>query len=293
MPAACLTLTAILMRRSRIHRRRRPSRSRRRLAATFAFDGPTHRERSRIRQESSARLRLPGALPLTCPAITISATIRRQVGPPPSQPATEHTGRRLISVFGEDRWRFDAAGWSFIGLNSPDHEHRRLPARPSNSIGLPTQLVAAANGKPVALFIHKPLYLNSPDRFGTRRQHRSRLTFRCRRGFDLRRDAARRRPAAGRQRPRSSAPGFHLWTYLVTCLGAVSGLHHSSTRARCEAAAKSRSTLQPRSSSSARGAIWRLSPRLNYGRRSGDRHRADEKEVLSQYPIEGSETTCA
>ena len=40
------------------------------------------------------------------------------VGPAPKQPATEKERRNYLSVIGEDRWRFDAAGWCFIGLNS-------------------------------------------------------------------------------------------------------------------------------------------------------------------------------
>ncbi len=34
------------------------------------------------------------------------------------QPATEQDRQAFLSIFGEDRWRFDAAGWCFIGLNS-------------------------------------------------------------------------------------------------------------------------------------------------------------------------------
>ncbi len=38
--------------------------------------------------------------------------------PAPSQPVTEQSQQAYLSIFGEDRWRFEAAGWCFIGLNS-------------------------------------------------------------------------------------------------------------------------------------------------------------------------------
>jgi predicted MPP superfamily phosphohydrolase len=37
------------------------------------------------------------------------------VGPAPSQPATEQDRRNFLSIFGEDRWRFEAAGWCSSG----------------------------------------------------------------------------------------------------------------------------------------------------------------------------------
>ncbi len=40
------------------------------------------------------------------------------IGPAPKQPATEKERQNYLSVIGEDRWRFDEAGWCFIGLNS-------------------------------------------------------------------------------------------------------------------------------------------------------------------------------
>ena len=40
------------------------------------------------------------------------------VGPAPTQPVTEQSLQAYRAIFGEDRWRFEAAGWCFIGLNS-------------------------------------------------------------------------------------------------------------------------------------------------------------------------------
>ena len=41
-----------------------------------------------------------------------------QAGPAPKQVASEAERQNFISVIGEDRWRFEEAGWCFIGLNS-------------------------------------------------------------------------------------------------------------------------------------------------------------------------------
>ncbi len=82
----------------------------------LAFGCADQSGRSRICPRTARRP--SGGLPLSCPAITISATIRPRLGPVPSQPATEQDRQAFRTAFGEDRWRFDAAGWCFIGLNS-------------------------------------------------------------------------------------------------------------------------------------------------------------------------------
>src|ERR1700730_186449 len=84
-----------------------------------------------------------------------------QIGPAPSQPVTEQNLQAYRSIFGEDRWCFDAAGWCFIGLNSLIM-NPGLASETEQFDWLAAQL-SNANGKPVALFLHKPLYLNSPD----------------------------------------------------------------------------------------------------------------------------------
>jgi 3',5'-cyclic AMP phosphodiesterase CpdA len=83
------------------------------------------------------------------------------VGPPPSQPVTEPNLRAYRAIFGADRWRFDAAGWCFIGLNSLVM-NSGLADEAEQFEWLASQL-SRLNGKPLALFLHKPLYLNSPD----------------------------------------------------------------------------------------------------------------------------------
>ncbi len=83
------------------------------------------------------------------------------IGPVPSQPVTEQTLQAYRSIFGDDRWRFDAAGWCFIGLNSLVM-NTGLASEAEQFDWLAAQL-ASAHGRPVALFLHKPLFLNVPE----------------------------------------------------------------------------------------------------------------------------------
>jgi hypothetical protein len=83
------------------------------------------------------------------------------VTPNPKQAVTEKDRQAFISVFGDDRWRFEAAGWCFVGLNSLVM-NSRLVSEAEQFDWLACEL-ASANGKPVALFLHKPLFLNAPD----------------------------------------------------------------------------------------------------------------------------------
>lgn len=81
--------------------------------------------------------------------------------PAPSDRATEPRRQNFLSVIGEDRWRFDEAGWCFIGLNSLIM-NTGLGSEAEQFDWLASEL-GRVNGKPVALFVHKPLYLNTPD----------------------------------------------------------------------------------------------------------------------------------
>jgi 3',5'-cyclic AMP phosphodiesterase CpdA len=84
-----------------------------------------------------------------------------ELGPVPSQPVTEQTVQAFRSRFGEDRWRFEAAGWCFIGLNSlVMNTGLASEAEQFDWLG---QQLSSADGRPVALFLHKPLFLNAPD----------------------------------------------------------------------------------------------------------------------------------
>ena len=123
----------------------------------LAFDGPANRDDLEFART------LHDALPVACRYLPGNHDIGdnpTEVGPPPSQPVTEHHRQNFLSVFGEDRWRFEAAGWCFIGLNSMVM-NTGLASEAEQFDWLASQL-ASANGKPVALFLHKPLYLNRP-----------------------------------------------------------------------------------------------------------------------------------
>ena len=123
----------------------------------LAFDGPTSRD------DLEFAGMLHDALPITCRYLPGNHDIGdnpTEVGPAPSQPATERDRQIFLSIFGEDRWRFDAAGWCFIGLNSLVM-NTGLASEAEQFDWLASQL-ATTGGKPVALFLHKPLFLNSP-----------------------------------------------------------------------------------------------------------------------------------
>jgi 3',5'-cyclic AMP phosphodiesterase CpdA len=124
----------------------------------LAFDGPT----SRADLEFAKTLH--DALPVPCRYLPGNHDIGDNptaVGAAPSQPATETHRQTFVDIFGEDRWSFDAAGWRFIGLNSLIM-NTGLASEAEQFDWLASQL-SNANGKPVALFLHKPIYLNAPD----------------------------------------------------------------------------------------------------------------------------------
>jgi hypothetical protein len=108
-------------------------------------------------------LTLHAALPVDCRYLPGNHDIGDNptaVGVAPSCPATEERREAFVSVFGEDRWQFEAAGWRFIGLNSLIM-NTGLPSELEQEDWLTSRL-EGANGKPIALFLHKPLFLNTP-----------------------------------------------------------------------------------------------------------------------------------
>ena len=81
----------------------------------LAFDGPTNGDDLAFARE------LHAGLPVACRFLPGNHDIGDNptaVGPVPPQPATEGGRQKFRSAFGDDYWRFEAAGWSFIGLNS-------------------------------------------------------------------------------------------------------------------------------------------------------------------------------
>ncbi|MEH2527295.1 MULTISPECIES: metallophosphoesterase family protein [unclassified Bradyrhizobium] len=124
----------------------------------LAFDAPTSRSDLVFAKE------LHDALPVPCRHLPGNHDIGDNptaVGPVPKQPATEQERQNYLSVIGEDRWRFDAAGWSFVGLNSLIM-NTGIESEAEQFGWLASEL-GRTNGRPVALFLHKPFYLNTPD----------------------------------------------------------------------------------------------------------------------------------
>jgi 3',5'-cyclic AMP phosphodiesterase CpdA len=123
-----------------------------------SFDGPTQPGDLEFART------LHDALPVACRYLPGNHDIGDNptaVGPAPTQPVTEPNLQAYHAILGEDRWRFDAAGWCFIGLNSLIM-NTGLPGEAEQFDWLASQL-AGAKGQPVALFLHKPLFLNAPD----------------------------------------------------------------------------------------------------------------------------------
>lgn len=69
---------------------------------------------------------------------------------------------RFIKHFGEERWAFEAAGWGFVGINAQLLGSEGQPAEAAQWQWLEHTLNGIAKG-PVALFLHKPLFLDHPS----------------------------------------------------------------------------------------------------------------------------------
>jgi 3',5'-cyclic AMP phosphodiesterase CpdA len=124
----------------------------------LAFDAPTNGDDLEFARE------LHAGLPVDCRHLPGNHDIGDNptaVGPVPPHPATEAARQNFRIAFGDDYWRFEAAGWCFIGLNSLIMNSGL--ASEAEQFDWLASALAAAGGKPVALFIHKPLFLNAPD----------------------------------------------------------------------------------------------------------------------------------
>jgi 3',5'-cyclic AMP phosphodiesterase CpdA len=122
-----------------------------------SWDGPTSRADLEFAREHHA------AFPVNCRYLPGNHDIGDNptaVGVAPSCPATEERREAFVSVLGEDRWQFEAANWRFIGLNSLIM-NTGIPSELEQEEWLKSEL-SGANGKPIALFLHKPLFLNEP-----------------------------------------------------------------------------------------------------------------------------------
>jgi 3',5'-cyclic AMP phosphodiesterase CpdA len=123
-----------------------------------SFDGPTERDDLEFART------LHDAFPVDCRYLPGNHDIGDNptaVAPAAKEPVTEPSLQAYRAILGNDRWRFDAAGWCFIGLNSLIM-NTGLPSEAEQFDWLASQL-SDIKGQPVALFIHKPLFLNTPD----------------------------------------------------------------------------------------------------------------------------------
>jgi len=123
-----------------------------------SFDGPTSRDDMEFAKG------LHTALPVPCRYIPGNHDIGDNptaIGPAPKPPVEEVHRRQFCDIIGEDHWSFEAAGWRFIGLNTL--VMNSALAFEAEQFDWLASEVARVNGKPVALFLHKPLFLNLPD----------------------------------------------------------------------------------------------------------------------------------
>lgn len=124
----------------------------------LTWDGPTNRDDLAYARD------LHAALPVDCRYLPGNHDIGDNptiVGKPPSHRANEVDRDAFNTVFVEDRWQFEAAGWRFIGLNSLIM-NTGIASELEQRDWLVSQL-SGANGKPIALFLHKPLFLHTPE----------------------------------------------------------------------------------------------------------------------------------
>ena len=122
-----------------------------------SWDGPTNRADLEYAKE------LHAALPVECRYLPGNHDIGDNptaVGAAPAHRANEESRAAFVEMFGEDRWQFEAAGWRFIGLNSLIM-NTGIPSETEQQDWLRSEL-SGANGKPIALFLHKPLFLKTP-----------------------------------------------------------------------------------------------------------------------------------
>ncbi len=124
----------------------------------LSWDGPISRDDLKYAKE------LHAALPVSCRYLPGNHDIGDNptaVDAAPSHPANEKDRNAFVAVFGEDRWQFEAAGWRFIGLNSLIM-NTGIPSEAEQMDWLTSQL-SGASRKPIALFLHKPLFLRTPE----------------------------------------------------------------------------------------------------------------------------------
>lgn len=69
--------------------------------------------------------------------------------------------QRFLRHYGEDHWSFEASGWGFIGLNAQLFGSGGLAEEADQWLWFEGAL-RALQGRPIAVFLHKPLFLDFP-----------------------------------------------------------------------------------------------------------------------------------
>jgi 3',5'-cyclic AMP phosphodiesterase CpdA len=124
----------------------------------LAFDAPSNADDLEYARE------LHGTLPVPCRYLPGNHDIGdnpTRIGPILERPVNEARRQAYMAAFGDDRWHFEAAGWCFIGLNSL-LMNSGLAAESEQFDWLASRF-AGCGGRPVALFLHKPIFLNTPE----------------------------------------------------------------------------------------------------------------------------------
>jgi 3',5'-cyclic AMP phosphodiesterase CpdA len=124
----------------------------------LAFDAPVHPDDLAFSRTQHAALTAPWR---ALPGNHDIGDNPTQTAAPPEHLVSEPQRQAFLAAFGEDRWRFDAAGWSFIGLNALVM-NSGLAAEQEQQDWLRSEL-SRINGRPVALFNHKPLFQIVPE----------------------------------------------------------------------------------------------------------------------------------
>lgn len=78
-----------------------------------------------------------------------------------AQRVNDERRARFVRHFGEERWVFEGGGWAFVGINAQLFGSGGQPAEDEQWAWI-EQSFAQLAGHPIALFLHKPLFLDHP-----------------------------------------------------------------------------------------------------------------------------------
>ncbi len=78
------------------------------------------------------------------------------------QRVTAERRQRWLDLFGPDWWRRDLGHWTLIGLNAQIVNSDGLAAEEEQAAWLATTLSEVSAERPLAMFVHKPLFVDRP-----------------------------------------------------------------------------------------------------------------------------------